>query len=87
MRVSRAATRTRETMRMKVKDVVCAFEFSDECAAVDVFAMTADGIKAFEIASEELEGDQCEDGCEPMFWNSEVSVMTVDNGRLALTVK
>lgn len=83
----RAMARTRETMGMKVKDVVGAFEFSDECAAVDVLVMTADGIKAFEVASEELEGSQYEEGYEPMFWDSEVSMMALDNGRLALTVK
>lgn len=74
-------------MGMKVKDVVGTFEFSDECAAVDVLAMTADGIKAFEVASEALEGSQYEDGYESVFWDSEVSMMAVDNGRLALTVK
>lgn len=51
-------------MGMKVKDVVGAFEFSGECAAVDVLVMMADGIKAFEVASEELEGSQYEDGFE-----------------------
>lgn len=75
----RAMARTRETMGMKVKDVVGAFEFSDECFAV---VTESDLVGEIEFASEDVEPDP-----ESPYWDSEVVSMEVWAGRLVLTLK
>lgn len=74
-----AMARTRETMGMKVKDVVGAFEFSDECFAV---VTESDLVGEIEFASEDVEPD-----LESPYWDSEVASMEVWAGRLVLTLK
>lgn len=69
----------RETMGMKVKDVVGALEFSDECSAV---VTESDLVGEIELASEDVEPDR-----ESPYWDSEVASMEVWAGRLVLTLK
>ena len=71
--------RSRETMGMKVKDVVGAFEFSGECFAV---VTESDLVGEIEFASEDVEPDP-----ESTYWDSEVASMEVWAGRLVLTLK
>lgn len=75
----RAMARSRETMGMKVKDVVGAFEFSGECFAV---VTESDLVGEIEFASEDVEPDP-----ESHYWDSEVASMEVWAGRLVLTLK
>lgn len=69
----------RETMGMKVKDVVGALEFSGECSAV---VTESDLVGEIELASEDVEPDR-----ESPYWDSEVASMEVWAGRLVLTLK
>lgn len=75
----RAMARSRETMGMKVKDVVGAFEFSVECFAV---VTESDLVGEIEFASEDVEPDP-----ESPYWDREVASMEVWAGRLVLTLK
>lgn len=75
----RAMARTREVMGMKVKDVVAAFAFSDECFAV---VTESDLVGEIELASEDVEPDP-----ESPYWDREVVEMEVWAGRLVLTLK
>lgn len=75
----RAMARSMETMGMKVKDVVGAFDFSDECFVV---VTESDLVGEIEFASEDVEPD-----LESHYWDSEVASMEVWAGRLVLTLK
>lgn len=75
----RAMARSMETMGMKVKDVVGAFDFSAECFAV---VTESDLVGEIEFASEDVEPD-----LESTYWDSEVASMEVWAGRLVLTLK
>lgn len=72
---------------MKVKDVVRAWHYSDECTNIAILAMTEVGIGLIGIANEEMDGDQYEDDFDTPYWDSEVHQMYVDNGCLTITLE